>query len=787
MRLRALVWGIVAAVLVGACVLQFTGRSPLQANIMAMLPPTERNPLAEEVIQRLGELGGTRSVFLVGHASPERAKYAARAFVAQLRRHEVFRRVQAELPPVDAQALFGVYAPHRFHLLTAEDRRQLAQGEAAGFAGRLLQQLHSPIRYGVAAPLVQDPFGFFNAYLSSLPFRNLTMDVEDGLLMARDRDDRGGRVYVLVTAELAGSAHDPQVQEQAAAALAAAEQELHSASAGGTLLRTGTVYFAGAARQAAQSEIDVIGWGSLAGISVLLLLAFRSLRPLILGLVSVAVGIAAAALAVVAVHGELHLLTLVFGASLIGEAIDYSIQLFAARLGMQCAWDAEEGLKRVLPGLVIALVTSLLGYAALALPRFPALSQIALFAAVGLSAAFLTTVLLLPALLRRPQAGDTAAVLRLPGRLLAWWRAHVGRGAALALLAGLLLVSAPGWLRLQAEDDIRLLISPSPALLKQEADIRRLTGTGNSSQFFLVEGPTVQSLLEREEALVSRLNESARTGELSHVHAVTEFVPSAARQGENYRLLARASGGEVKLRAVLSGAGFRDEAIAAYLADFRRAEGAVLAPQDWLAAPVSAPFRHLWVGRAGQGYASIVIPFGFTSVATLEKAAVGLPGVTVVDKAASVSQLFRRYRELGLAALGVAMALVYVVLWFRYGGIGSLVVLMPTALAVGGTLAVFGYAGVPMTFFSVMALMLVLGVGVNYSVFLREGGPGAAATLVGVVLSALTTLLSFGLLALSSTPALQRFGLTLLVGVGLAVVLAPTILSLAPARQGAGQ
>ena len=76
-----------------------------------------------------------------------------------------------------------------------------------------------------------------------------------------------------------------------------------------------------------------------------------------------------------------------------------------------------------------------------------------------------------------------------------------------------------------------------------------------------------------------------------------------------------------------------------------------------------------------------------------------------------------------------------------------------------------------------MALMLVLGVGVNYAIFLREGGQRAAATLAGVLLSAGTTLLSFGLLAFSSMPALSGFGLTLLVGVGIAVLLAPMILT----------
>jgi len=41
------------------------------------------------------------------------------------------------------------------------------------------------------------------------------------------------------------------------------------------------------------------------------------------------------------------------------------------------------------------------------------------------------------------------------------------------------------------------------------------------------------------------------------------------------------------------------------------------------------------------------------------------------------------------------------------------------------------------------------------------------------LLSAVTALLSFGLLALSTMPALQHFGLTLLLGIGFTALLAP--------------
>ena len=87
----------------------------------------------------------------------------------------------------------------------------------------------------------------------------------------------------------------------------------------------------------------------------------------------------------------------------------------------------------------------------------------------------------------------------------------------------------------------------------------------------------------------------------------------------------------------------------------------------------------------------------------------------------------------------------------RYGLRGGIATTLPVLLAVGVTLAVFGYARVPLNLFNWLALMLVLGVGANYAVFLREGCLRADADLgavwTGVLLSAATTLLSFGMLA----------------------------------------
>lgn len=743
-------------------VYRLTTGAPLETNLLALLPATERNPRAEQAVNALAESLGNRAVFLVGHADAAKAHAAARQFAEDLRASKAFRSVSDTAPRADARLLIDFYSPYRFGLLSNADRHALAHPAFAAEA-RLARRLHQPLRTGIATDLGQDPYGLLQNWLGSLPLTQTRLTIEDGQLIARD----GEATWVLVLTELPGSAYDNTVQTGTLEAIGKAENRLTQNWPQAKLMRTGGVFYGAAARASAQKEMDLIGIGSLAGILLMLWWLFRSIRPMALGLLTVALGIACATAAVLAVYGNLHLITLVFGASLIGEAVDYSIQVFAAQLEAGSNWQPQAAIRRLLRPLTIALATSLIGYGALALTPFPAIGQIALFAFVGLGAAWISVVVLLPRLATRPMTRDAAKATRWPRSFLEFWRQRITPRLALAIAGIVLLISLPGWLQLTPDDDIRQLIVRPPQLVAQEARIRELAGMTGGSRFFLVEGANGEEVLQREETLITRL--STKTGALS----TAAFVPSAARQAENRQHIEnQLLTPPQQARQRLSDAGFRDDVTAAWIADASRA-APLLTLQTWLSHPLSTPWRHLVL--PGQP-ATLVVPH--TDHFDLAAMARDLPGVTAVDKAGSVSKLFRQYRQWGTGWLPIAALIVFVVLAWRYGPRNGAIVLLPTLLGAGLALASYGYFGQSLTLFGMMGLMLVLGVGVNYAIFIVEAGDRAPAPFAGVLLSAATTLLSFGLLSLSSMPALRQFGLMLLIGITTSVLLAPLALTL---------
>jgi predicted exporter len=202
-----------------------------------------------------------------------------------------------------------------------------------------------------------------------------------------------------------------------------------------------------------------------------------------------------------------------------------------------------------------------------------------------------------------------------------------------------------------------------------------------------------------------------------------------------------------------------------------------LTPDDFLKTPASEPWRHLWLGQAEGGYSSIVALRGLnkTSLPLLQHVAAGLEGVRWVDQVQEISSVLSRYRKYMSWVVLFSYVAVYCLLYPRYRS-SAWRVLAPTAVASVATLALLGIFGQNLQLFHVLALLLILGIGVDYGIFFQENSTQRhQAAWLAVGLSALSTLLSFGLLGLSKTPALQAFGLTVSIGIAAVWLIVPCL------------
>lgn len=753
---RWLAWLWLLLVLaVGVHQLQFWSRAQIESDVLALLPEDEQDPLLAQATRRIADAGARQMVVLLGATDAAQAQAAATAYRKALQR-------QAPLPFTESTALAGwfdatqaFYHPYRDRLLTDALRQQLQTTPPETLAEQALAALYGPLGAPRLSEWRADPLNLWLVWWQARAgSAGLQFDAS-GLLHAE------GRVWAVLQFETRNSAFRLDGEQVMVHALDAAAADARQAAPDLRELRTGVPLYAEAAAVQANREINVIGWGSLAAVLLLVWLAFRSLQPILLVALSLLIGVAVALSITALIFGKVHLLTLIFGASLVGVAEDYGIHWFASRQAHP-QQPRFQLLRSLLPGMALALLTSALAYLALGATPFPGLRQMAVFSVVGLLAAFATVVCWFPWLARqapRPTAlaGQLAGVLahwpqvRASGR---WW-----------LVAALTTLFALGGLwQLHSDDDLRSLQSLPAPLLAQQAEIGRLLGLPSPAQFYLLRAADADTLLQREQQLTRRLAPLVASGTIGGYRAISDWVPPLTQQQADVALLAQV---ETRLLAQVSAA--TGETLVRPASSEQP-----LTLDAWLASPASAPLRQLWLGQIGDGVGSVVLVDargGDALLAQLAEQAQGLPGVRWVNRTGEYSNLLGHYRRMMSKLLALGMLLVLAALFLRYRR-DAWRTLLPTVLAVLLTLATLGWLGQPLQLFNVLALLLLVGLGEDYGIFLREHAGDPSAWLA-VCVGAASTWLSFGLLALSATPALRAFGLTLLIGIGLVWLLSP--------------
>lgn len=765
----ALVWALVVAVLLGYDAWLWLGKRVVpDTDILALLPVQERDPVLQRSFGHMVEASQQQVVVLVGASRWEDAVRAAEAYRAVMRAAPA---VVSETAGAGSAAEDWL-APFRAHSLVLMGTAQEARLRSEGVA-EWQQAAQAQLYGGFGGPKLgawrDDPFGLFAGWVEERA-RETPVRPRDGFLYVGD----GKAEYVLLPFTLKQPAFSISAQEAALPLLERAAAAARQAVPGADIVPAGVVLHAGEAGKMAQSEMSTIGVGSVIGIILLAWFTFRSVRPIVLVMTSVVIGVAGAFALCWLLFGRVHLMTLVFGASLIGVAQDYGIYFLCNRLTADRELGSPALVRRLLPGLSLTLLSAVIGYMALAVTPFPGLREMAVFSAAGLVFAWITVVAWFPAFVGPDTLGRTTMAARYVALLSHWPRVRAN-AATFAVLGVVGALVAVGVARLGTNDDIRLLQSSPKHLVDAQIKLGKLLDIASPVQYFLVRGESDEQVLQREEALKQRLDGLVDKSVLTGYQAISNWVPSLARQQERRALVEqRLLGKGGALEGVAREVG-EDTAWVAATANHLRDNGVELTVDGFMQSKASEPWRHLWIGREHGVVASIVAlrGLGHAGLTQVQQAASGLPGVQWVDKVGEISSVLGRYRGYMGYVLLAAYGLIFAVLVPRYRG-RAWRVLAPIAMAAACTLGLLGWLGHSLQLFHVLALLLLLGVGVDYGIFMQEQrGQDSAGPWLSVGLSAASTILSFGLLGLSRTPALQAFGLTMLAGITLVWFLVP--------------
>ncbi|WP_284892758.1 MMPL family transporter [Cobetia amphilecti] len=779
-----------ALLLAAKIVPQSPWRGAIDTRITAMLPEQERSPLAaraeslDDTANRLVILVGSRDASAAARKQRDAAAQALRQALAPIARLDDGKSLESLRLPAEVQP--ALIAPSLGGL--SDDDWQ----------ARALRQLFQP---GGQRDLIRDPFGLAGAWQSWLTPANLSLSGGQLLLRApasagSDRDkqdsaeqhsdeqdsdgkgsDQPGNGYRLISATLTGSAYamsDQQALEQAVNGVKADYPDIR-------LLRSGLVFHASNGAQQAKQEMSTIGLGSLFGVLLLLWAVFRTPRRLPLLLVPVATGVLFALPLTWWAFGGLHVLTLAFGASLIGISIDYVLHLECMR---RLATHGRGGLAALWPGLTLGLCSSLAAYLAITLTPMPGLRQMGMFAALGLIGAWLSVRLWLPQLPLPAQATRVDSPAARAAGCLA--RAIPGKRSWQAL--GLLLVAALASLYGLRSDDRLTQLNPSPAsLINEQREVQRLLAEPDGLRYLIVQAETDAALLTRLHALEGTFQQLKARQQLGHWASLAQQLPTLAQQQANLGAMRERI--RTLLPQVLSTAGLPPELVA-------RAEQAIadahpLRPADWVALPAGEMGQRLWLDSRSAAIG--IVRFGDVTAegsAALARLAADDDSLEYVDQVARLSTTLGRIRSEMAWLVGGAVVLISLLLALRYRR-STWRALLPPLGGLVLTLAALTLAGVGLNLFHLLGLLLVLGIGLDAGIFCAEhparrslsatasdaaqtsASRASQASLLAISLSCASSLLAFGLLSFSQTPALAALGLACLLGLSATWCLVP--------------
>ncbi len=737
---------------------QWRDGAPLSANLMELVPGTSPDALEVRAEQRMQEPLNREMLVLVGHADRQQALTMAQQLGEQWQASGLFETVQwnlqADLPALRKQLLQG-----RLAMLSADDRQLLSEHPDA-FIQQRVQALFDPFNGFTLVPSQDDWLGLTGRIQNSQPKHGaVQLDIGSGALVA----EADGKSWVMLRARTTGNAFDMNLPLQVAELLQHSREQ--AAQSGVQLLAASGLLYAANGQQQATREMTWVGGGATVGILLLLLLAFRRWGVL-LAFVPVLVGMLFGAVACVALFGHMHVMTLVLGSSLIGVAVDYPLHYLSKSWSLK-PWRSWPALRLTLPGLTLSLITSVIGYLALAWTPFPALTQIAVFSAAGLLGAYLSAVCLLPALLKNVQLRPAQWPLRLAERLIHLREALLGCIRTPALLALLIAFCVGGLMQLQSKNDIRQWVGAPQHLTDEAQTIARITGYQPTSQFFLIRAANQEQLLERQAALSERLQQLVNLDKLQGYLALDQLVSAPSQQQQVRESLNKLSSFWQPLLDL-------GVPVTALQNELRQLQ--TLPAEDIdaaLAGPLGEPYRTLWLGPTEDGVAAMTSLQGLNNPSLLRVQALDLPGVVLVDRLGDLNTVFAA-TQISAAELKLASCvLIVLVLMLPFGLTGALRIVALPLLAALCSLASLGWLGQPLTLFSLFGLLLVTAISVDYAILMREQVGGAAVSLLGTLLAAVTTWLSFGLLAVSSTPAVSNFGLSVSLGLAFSFMLAP--------------
>ena len=758
-------WAVgVWLVLLVACVIVIS-RTTFTTDMSAFLPRSP-SPAQQVLVEQLRD-GAVSRLILIGleGSPPEMLAQTSKRLAAQLRKEPDFVSVNNG-ENVGAEKDRDFLWHNRYLLSPAITPGHFSAAALRNALEDDLQLLGSPAGTLVKRLLPDDPSGELFRLIDSLEGQAKPA-TRDGVWFAKD----GKRA--LLVAQTTAPGYDIDAQQHTVTLIQRAFTQAvgPDGAAHSRLLVSGPGVFSVRARDSIQGDAWRISLIATTLVALMLLALYRSPRVLVLGLLPVASGALAGVAAVSLGFGSVHGITLGFGATLIGEGVDYAIYLFTQ---ITPARTPQMTLARIWPTLRLGVLTSICGFSAMLFSGFTGLAQLGLFSIAGLIVAVMVTRWVLPALL--PHGFTARMVTAFAPSVMSLVRRAPRLRYPLLLVVALATVSiiahhGPIW------NDQLGSLSPLPKhdqLLDEQ--LRRDIGAPDVRHLIVINAQDQEHALQASEKIGALLQALVQQGALEGFDSPALYLPSRATQGAHQAALPSPEVLGANLHQALRGLPFRPDLFDPFLRNVAMAKTQPLQDRaDLQGTNLALKLDSLLVKR-DTGWMAMLPLRGVTQPEAIARAIAKLreSHIILLDLKRESNQLYKTYLHdaITFSLLG-AVAIVLLLSASLRSPRRVLGVLTPLAAAVITVTGLLTLGGHQLSIFHLVGLLLVVAIGSNYALFFDRQGdskPDRERMITSLLFANLSTVIGFGLLSLSHAPVLQAIGATVGIGAILSLV-----------------
>jgi len=468
--------------------------------------------------------------------------------------------------------------------------------------------------------------------------------------------------------------------------------------------------------------------------------------------------------------GHVHSLTLGFGTTLIGEAVDYSIYFYLQRTGQTNStffWRT----------IWLGVATSIAGFAALLFSGFPGLAQLGTYSISGLISAVFVTRFVLPALvpakLSLPNLDRLALILETV-------IAQAARVRWLPLILALVAVAVIAFNKGKIWNRNLSTLSPiSKADQQLNQQLRNDIGAPDVRYMVAFSANNEETALQGAEKVGSVLRQLMHDHLLAGFNSPAIVLPSLALQRARQQAIPDEKQLRQNLQSALADLPVGIDKLQGFLADLQGSrlkqpltradlEGTSAALLvDSLLIKRKKDYLVMMPLRANHSDADVPLDVNRVQAALN---ATQLPHIVVIDILEESTSLFENYRRevLLLSEFG-ALVIMGLLLISRRSISRTLRIMLPLLCAIACVIAVTLVHGTQLTILHLVGLLLVFAIGSNYALFFESGNqvqsPDERRRMqISLVIANFTTVISFGVLGLSSIPVLSAIGSTVSLG-----------------------